>query len=119
MDPSLWDIDWSVGTPPHPTPYAGGGWYVDVPVASGRDTSPSCKSRRSCPHLNMIIANPGGPLSGTLVTDVQVEATSSPTYNFALDFTPPCAGDKALASLYFQQRADDFSGQGFREFYRW
>ena len=119
MDPSLWDIDWSVGTPRHPRPYSDGSWYVDVPAASGADAGPTCKSRPSCPHLNMVVANPGGPLSGRLAADVQVEATPAPTYNFALDPTPPCAGDKALASLYFQQRGDDFSGQGKHQFYRW
>jgi hypothetical protein len=61
MDPSLWDIDWSVGTPPHPTPYSGGSWYIEVPVASGADTGPTSARDPSCPHLNMVAANPGGP----------------------------------------------------------
>jgi hypothetical protein len=118
MDPSLWDIDWSAGTPAHPTANSGGGWYVDIPAAGAPCDA---DTNSSCPHLNMVVANPGKALSGTLSADASLATTGNPVIHFDIHSKQGCANPsgRPIAALYFQQQGDDFSGQGKFEFYRW
>jgi hypothetical protein len=117
MDVTHWWVGFSVGAPATPT-QAGSGWYVDIPVATGADTGPTCKSRATCPHLNMIALNPGAAISGTVTLKVQVDTTGTPVFNYNLDGTETC-NNPARISLYFQRGGDDYSAVGEKEFYRW
>ena len=119
MDPSLWDTDWSVGTPPHPTPYSNGSWLRRRAGGVRRRHRADVQEPALVPARQHNRREPGRDASGALAVDVEVEPTPAPTYNFALDPTPPCAGDKALVSLYFQRRGDDYYAEGDLQYYRW
>ena len=95
---SMWDIQYSLGMPAHPSSANKGAWYFEFPSAPGSVHYVDVPYTQSTPHQSVTmtfkIATPEVPMFHSLDTG--------------------CGGYPAHVRLYFQRQNDDMVTDGYR-----
>ena len=101
IGPILRGKNYSKGTPLHPMPRRGGGWYVDIPRAPG-----------SIHYVTF----PHGPLTGKSRIVMRYRIETAPGVVLHPRTAP---GAPTMITPYFQRSGDTWSARGRFEAYRW
>jgi hypothetical protein len=104
MDAQAWAMLYSPGMLAHPSPRETGGWYFDFPSAPG-------SVHYVTTAVNLIA-------SKRVSASVEVTTTGTPTFEYALDVNNTCV-NPAHVRFLLQEKGDDLSGAGGKQYYRW
>ena len=104
MDAQAWAILYSPRMPAHPSPQETGGWYFDFPSAPG--------------SVHYVTAAVNMIASKSVSASIEVATTGTPTFEYALEVNNTCV-NPAHVRFLLQEKGDDLSGAGGKQFYRW
>jgi hypothetical protein len=104
MDAQAWAILYSPGMPAHPSPRETGGWYFDFPSAPG--------------SVHYVTATVNMTASKSVSASIEITTAGTPTFEYALDANNTCV-NPAHVRFLLQEKGDDLSGAGGKQFYRW
>jgi hypothetical protein len=104
MDAPAWTILYSPGMPAHPSPRETGGWYFDFPSAPG--------------SVHYVTAAVNMIASKSVSAIIEVTTAGPPIFEYALQANNTCV-NPAHVRLLLQEKGDDLSGAGGKQFYRW
>jgi len=102
-----WTIRYSPGmrTHPLPLPQETGGWYFDFPFAPG--------------SVHYVTAAVNMVASKGVSARIDVSTTGTATFKYVLEGKNNTCVNPAQVRFLLQEKADDFSGAGDKQFYRW
>src|ERR1700751_4690085 len=104
-----WDIQFSPGMPPHPS--SSNTWYFDFP---NDPNYPACVQNNSCASVHYVDTMYSQSVIHTSITmTFTVATTGSVVYNGNLQTDNTCSVP-ASVRLYFQQKGDNLSSDGYR-----
>jgi hypothetical protein len=104
MDAHAWEILYSPGMPAHPSARASGGWYFDFPSAPG--------------SVHYVTAAVNMIASKSISASIEVTTTGTPKFEYALEANNTCV-KPAQVRFLLQEKGDNLSGVGGKQFYRW
>jgi hypothetical protein len=104
MDAQAWAIRYSPGMPAHPLPRETGGWYFDFPSAPG--------------SVHYVTAAVNMIASKSISARIEISATGTPSFEYALEANNTCV-NPAHVRFLLQEKDDDLSGAGGKQYYRW
>ena len=104
MDAQAWSIRYSPGMPAHPSPRETGGWYFDIPSAPG--------------SVHYVTAAVDMIATKSVSASIEITTTGTPTFEYALEVNNTCVSPAHVRFL-LQQKGDDLSGAGGKQYYRW
>ena len=104
MDAQAWSIRYSPGMPAHPSPRETGGWYFDIPSAPG--------------SVHYVTAAVDMIATKSVSASIEITTTGTPTFEYALEVNNTCVSPARVRFL-LQQKGDDLSGAGGKQYYRW
>ena len=104
MDAQAWAILYSPGMPAHPSPREMGGWFFDFPSAPG--------------SVHYVTAAGNMTAAKSVSANIEVTTTGTPTFEYALDANNTCI-NPAYVRFLLQEKGDDLSGVGGKQYYRW
>ena len=104
MNAQAWDIVYSPGMPPHPTPQTGGGWYFDLPAAPN--------------SILYVLATVNVAASSSVDTSILVTTTGAPIFVYNLQPDNNCTYPAHVRFL-LQEKGDDLSGTHGKQYFRW
>ena len=81
-----------------------GGWFFDFPSAPG--------------SVHYVTAAGNMTATKSVSASIEVNATGAPTFEYALDANNTCI-NPAQVRFLLQEKGDDLSGVGGKQYYRW
>jgi hypothetical protein len=104
MQNLAWTIRYSPGMRAHPLPQERGGWYFDFPSAPG--------------SVHYVTAAVNMIASKSVSASIEVTTTGTPFFEYALEANNTCVSPAHVGFL-LQEKGDDLSGTGDKQYYRW
>jgi hypothetical protein len=104
MNAQAWDILYSPGMPPHPTPQPDGGWYLDFPSAPN--------------SVHYVLAAVNVTASSSVDASILVTTTGAPIFVYNLQPDNNCTYPAHVRFL-LQEKGDDLSGTNGKQYFRW
>jgi hypothetical protein len=98
-----WTIRYSPGMRTHPLLQETGGWYFDFPFAPG--------------SVHVVTAAVNMVASKGVSARIEVSTTGTPTFEYVLEGKNNTCVNPAQVRILLQQKGDDLSGAGDKQFY--